>query len=286
MKDIIIDTSSFFVTLKCNLRCKHCCTGAPYAKDSEHLPLDNLEYAIGRCFEVVKYIRKFSFTGGEPLLRTDLDCLINKVLLHKEQFDVFEIVTNGTIVPDERVVDVISQNSDKMYVMIDRYGELSINADKAYDIFRSSGIECHIREYGGGNAYSGGWVDLGSYTRKHSLDEAKKIFKSCNIVNKKKTNTATRDMFSFSDSGDFLIIYCTIFNGQLHYCGRSAATLRTLGMSQNAGDYTDIVDPNVNITDIRERIVNMYRARTPTACAYCNGELDSSPRVVPAQQIQ
>jgi len=282
MKNIVIDTSSFFVTLKCNLRCKHCCTGTPYAKGAAHFPLKHLKDSVSRYFEIIKFIRKFSLTGGEPFLRLDLHELIEEVLQYSNQFDVFEIVTNGTIMPNDGTIDAISKKADKTYVMIDRYGKLSEKADELYELLKSSGVRCHIREYGDTDAYSGGWVDLGAYSEKHNSKNAEKLFKMCNIVNKKKTNTATDGTYDYEN--DFLIVYCTMYNGQLHYCGRSAATLRHLNIDKDS-DYVEVTNQSIGIEELRNKIIKMYTSQTPFACAYCNGELDDSPRVVPAQQM-
>jgi len=89
------------VTPRCNLRCRHCYNvwKDPGGYSQEELPTDRALALIDRAIRESK-CRQFTLTGGEPLLHRDLEQLVAAA---REGCDYVVLITNGTLLPEERV---------------------------------------------------------------------------------------------------------------------------------------------------------------------------------------
>ncbi|MCF6207627.1 MAG: GTP 3',8-cyclase MoaA [Sulfurovum sp.] len=87
------------VTERCNFRCQYCMPEKPFS----WVPKENL-LSFEELFEFVKVaidegIDKIRITGGEPLLREDLDKFIGMINSHKSGLDL-ALTTNGYLLAD------------------------------------------------------------------------------------------------------------------------------------------------------------------------------------------
>lgn len=90
------------VTDRCNFRCTYCMPAEIFGEKYEFLPKNELL----SFEEIVRLVRVFAelgvtkvrFSGGEPLLRHDLDSLIERVALI-EGIDDLALTTNATLLP-------------------------------------------------------------------------------------------------------------------------------------------------------------------------------------------
>jgi cyclic pyranopterin phosphate synthase len=87
------------VTDKCNLRCQYCrpASGVPLKRHEDILSLEEIfevaEYAVGHGIE------KIRLTGGEPLVRKNVEHLVERIGKISGLKD-FGMTTNGTLLPD------------------------------------------------------------------------------------------------------------------------------------------------------------------------------------------
>lgn len=89
-----IDYLRISVTSRCNFRCLYCMPNTPF----EWEPKENL-LSYEEMFEFIKIsidngIKKIRITGGEPLLRKDLDKFINMIYNYAPNIDL-ALTTNG-----------------------------------------------------------------------------------------------------------------------------------------------------------------------------------------------
>jgi pyrroloquinoline quinone biosynthesis protein E len=127
------DSLLYEVTARCNLRCLHCYNvwkddvGYP----ADELPTDRALELIGRAIAQSR-CRQFTFTGGEPALRTDLEDLASHAA---ERCRHITLITNGTLLPEERVKSLIRAGISLF--------ELPLNsADRAMHNRLAGGFEC------------------------------------------------------------------------------------------------------------------------------------------------
>jgi len=89
-----VDYLRVSVTERCNFRCQYCMPDKPFS----WVPKENL-LSFEELFLFIKAaidegITKIRITGGEPLLRTDLDSFIQKISDYKSDIDL-ALTTNG-----------------------------------------------------------------------------------------------------------------------------------------------------------------------------------------------
>ena len=89
-----IDYLRISVTERCNFRCQYCMPEKPFS----WVPRENL-LTFEELFKFVKVaidegVRKIRITGGEPLLREDIDRFINMIFRYRPDIDL-AMTTNG-----------------------------------------------------------------------------------------------------------------------------------------------------------------------------------------------
>ena len=102
-----IDYLRISVTERCNFRCQYCMPEKPFS----WTPRENL-LSFEELFEFVKIaidngIKKIRITGGEPLLREDIDIFINMIYKYKNDIDL-AMTTNGSL------LKILLKNSKKL----------------------------------------------------------------------------------------------------------------------------------------------------------------------------
>jgi len=93
-----VDYLRVSVTQRCNFRCQYCMPEKPFS----WVPKENL-LSYEDLFKFIKVsidegIRKVRITGGEPLLREDLDKFIKMIFDYKNDIDL-ALTTNGFLLP-------------------------------------------------------------------------------------------------------------------------------------------------------------------------------------------
>lgn len=89
-----VDYIRVSVTDKCNFRCQYCMPDTPedFFDDKDEIPLDRLLELIKIAID--EGVRKIRITGGEPLIRRDLDWFISEIYRYNPAIDI-ALTTNG-----------------------------------------------------------------------------------------------------------------------------------------------------------------------------------------------
>lgn len=92
----------FLLTHRCNLRCRHCCMDSGLITEHDYLSYENIIHGINEIASLNPEIVVFS--GGEPLLRTDIfdiaDYAVEKCNLN------LHLITNGTLITEDNVISI------------------------------------------------------------------------------------------------------------------------------------------------------------------------------------
>jgi len=103
------------VTHRCNLNCKYCF----YAKNRSHL-LKEKELSTQEAKDFIKKSAKFRpafyLTGGEPLVRTDLEEIIREIRQHKMKVG---LNTNATLLTKDRLQSLNDAGLNYMILSLD-----------------------------------------------------------------------------------------------------------------------------------------------------------------------
>lgn len=101
------DYLRFSITSKCNFNCTYC-NPAGFKSGVEHIITNESimnPVEINRLLKIFieqAGIRKIRFTGGEPLLRNDLDEIFQNIPTWKKNYDmIFALSTNGSLLKDK-----------------------------------------------------------------------------------------------------------------------------------------------------------------------------------------
>jgi len=236
----------FAITTRCTLRCRDCSVMIPhFGRDShEHFDLTFLQFQrdFDSLLNSVDHIGTVFFLGGEPLLNKDLPQMLDYVA-GKNKVGLVSIVTNCTIVPSEKLLDVMANFRNKVFFGLSNY---STNSSLLPVLKRGEIIET-LRHHG----------------IKHTLDTGnQKWFK----YELKKCNYNAGQLKSIF-SGCIWHHCLYVLDGTLSVCPRSLIG-HTLGAFE-LGVNDAIPLRKSNREEIRAGLVRFYEKDTLEACRYC-----------------
>jgi AdoMet-dependent heme synthase len=148
-------SSVFFgieITRRCNLQCPHCYTGSGGRAAHPGPDPEAVKKLVGELAAVG--IRSVAFSGGEPLLRQDLEDLIR--FGRAQGVPTFGLVTNGVLATPERVRSLAKAGLRTVQVSIDGVDAIDhcqvrackpgdyYRALRAVRLFRDAGLNVHI----------------------------------------------------------------------------------------------------------------------------------------------
>ncbi|GMX66218.1 hypothetical protein Elgi_54900 [Paenibacillus elgii] len=271
MERIQMDRVIIYVGAVCNLRCKLCSEYIPYT--SENPPYycpEQIKKALYEYFRIVSHVKMIVLTGGEPFINENTAIITEYLSEYMDQYDKLEIMTNGTLLPNESLLRACAKN-EKTIIFINHYGELSPKVNAIHEACEKAGVRNTIRKYYGEDAHFGGWFDLGILSGERLTDEneLKDRFKHC------LTGNNPRLGLSFG-----------LYGGKLFACSVSGIVER-LGLMDDKMAYIDLCDDTLSHEQKRDRITALRKSEYLPACAVCHGN-DSrveKQRFVPAEQL-
>jgi cyclic pyranopterin phosphate synthase len=119
------------VTDRCNFRCVYCMPREVFGPDHEFLPrAELLTYEeigrLARSFAAIG-VRKFRLTGGEPLIRRDLERLVD-LLASIDGVDDVSLTTNGSLLSKEKAATLKAAGLRRITVSLDALDDKSFMA--------------------------------------------------------------------------------------------------------------------------------------------------------------
>lgn len=268
MDHLMMHQTGIAVTMACNLKCKLCSNYAPYYACPPHESREHFREMMRRYFTIVTHVRKLMITGGEPFLHPHLDEFIWEIQQYKNQLDIFGVITNGGVIPKDSLLQAAKEFGEPFHVLIDDYGpEHSPNVPAVIECLKAYDIPYIWRHYSGQDAHCGGWVDFGDLTQKkcQTQQQAEALYAKCAYPQKLH--------FAFD-----------LVDGVMYPCGPSRRC-QELGIAGDASEYIDLFDDTLSVEQQREKVAAIYERKTLSACFYCNGMHEDSPRFEPADQL-
>ena len=249
-----LDYVEVFITSRCNLRCRDCSILVPYLPKLEDFNVDEAISDLNVLLELVDCIHKVGILGGEAMLNKEFIKIL-KFLAGNAKIRSIRVVTNGTFIPDENILDAL-QSTSKVHMNISEY--ILPNPGKRDEllfILKERNIEFTVYK-------DMTWYDLGGPNLPKNDDEKliKSRFRYCWI---KRCNG--------------------ILNGRFYLCARSIFLPMVRVVENDETDYSDLRN-TVNAKNGRAELKKLLRKKSVAACAYCNGTFNS-PTVSAAVQI-
>ncbi len=255
---------SFLPSTICNLKCRHCLNFNPFAKEYYVREWDALVKDVDLFFSCVDRIMLFHISGGEPMLykhTADLVEYIDKNYGHR--IDKLRTVTNGTIVPDNEILEKLARYH--VEVTVDDYREAVPQFREKFDKVIGKLEEFHVDYY---INKVDNWIDLAPEKTDYSAmtDEQLEAHRSaCNQ--------------SWQELRD----------GKLYSCNYAAyATVAGIAGEQDLEESYDLTQ----FTSEKKKELVEFRLGYTTKgytnfCRKCRGfTLENKDKVMPAMQVK
>lgn len=245
-KHLIFRDIDLIVSNKCSLRCKYCTEGMQYssAYNAEPVEIESVINDYDRILSIIDWVDHVAIIGGEPFLNDRLYELlyhIKKSELAKEKVGKNIIITNGTIIPNDKTIEALKDTNTPVW--ISNYGKTSKNLVKLVNVFVENEISFKV-------------LDLLYWSDTCQLKQKNKALKQDELVQMRKTGCVSR---------------ChAIIKGRMYLCGLIYTMHRLKLVPEYASEssYVDIYGEKAKKSIYR--YVNMDEP-LPVACSWCNG---------------
>lgn len=230
---LIIPRVVLELTTACTLKCKYCNNLMNLYAHPRHIGLNALKDAVDALTEAVDKVVILEMIGGEPFLYPDFAEIL-KYVITKEKILSVEITTNGTIVPKDNVLKLLS--NDRVTVRISVYPN-SGKVEELKEALDSSRVSYEALD----ELY---WMDSGNTEKRNRTEyELRNRYWKCGPSFECKT----------------------ILDGKLFSCAR-AASLFDLGIGRDEIGFVDLSDS----TDLKRKIRDFMLRPYDIACDYCD----------------
>lgn len=242
------------ITTKCTLNCKECANLIQFYQNPYHLKETDIINDIRILAEISKEILQLRLLGGEPLLHPNLGNIVKQILQFKNIKNI-QIVTNGTLLFNDQLIQIMS-NNDRISVDISNYKEKSVKYKELIQQLQVNNIKYYTSK--DGMVWSS---QAACFYRKRNKKKMEEVFTGC-----------TMDCVS-------------LLNGQVHLCPRSSHGMDLKIVPENRVDYCDLRQ-NKTKMQYRKELYKLLNTKYILACNYCDiYKWKELPEVEPAEQI-
>ena len=262
---LILRRLAIIPTLVCTLNCKLCSNYIPLFKGHvKHVPVEEIIQDIDKIFELVDYTEWLQFVGGELFMRKDLWQIYEHSFNYKDRFDKLILITNATVLPCEKDIEVLKKYSDHLQIQISDYGKYSYQLEEMVQLFQTEQIPYLIKRYHGDMQHYGGWVD-----NTHFEDRGKS---EAEIIEQHK-NCGQVKMRNFH-----------LYRGKFQGCARSLLATELGRITPAERDYVDLYDGTKTNEEKRE-IIRHFNDLPRVSCRSCVSFLETTVRYHAAEQV-
>ena len=222
------------ITPSCNLNCKGCANFMPLYQLKKSVSTEQIKQTVSALLSVSGRVDVLKLIGGEPFLHPELSELLTFVLGNPKVKKVM-LTTNGSIVPSEQVLNVMSNK--RVHVIISDYP--TVNHTCMIEALEKYGVSFTLLKFEN-------WEDYGgAELRKLSESELTKSYALCSAASCK-----------------------TLYGNKLFSCPRSAHG-DFLNLFEESPENSPVIC-GVSAKELKQNIKRLYKTKYLTACDYCN----------------
>lgn len=261
---VYFSSISFLPSTACNLNCRNCLNFNPFAKQFYVREWEELVKDVDLFFSCVDRIMLFHISGGEPLIyryTADLAEYIDKH--YGDRIDTLRMVTNGTIIPKDEVLEKLSHCH--LEITVDDYREAVPRFAERFDQLIHKFNEYHIKYYVN---KADSWIDLAPEKTDYSNWSERQL-----EIHRESCSQSWQELR----------------DGKLYSCNYAAyATVAGIAGEQ---DIEEVYDLTEFTADKRKELVEFRLGYTTKGytnfCKKCRGFTpENSEEVEPAKQIK
>lgn len=235
------DWFGYIVGQSCTLKCKDCCEHVPYLKNPVTSKLETILSDCRKIADSSEFLRYIELIGGEPFLHPQFKELLTG-LLKIENVGYIKIFTNGTIVPDNELLDILE--NPRIVLTVSNYthvvtGILLENIHRTIEKLKVRNIRYVYSE-------SKEWTDWGGFEeRGYSEEQVRHHFSSCFIANCHR-----------------------VYQGILYRCPHYYAGIQRGLMPATEGEYVDI--NKWDHDELAQKLDDFKNLKFTEACKRCD----------------
>ncbi len=238
---IFIKRFELDVTSKCSLRCKHCGAMMQYFAHPKDLDCNDVISDYNRMLDLIEWTDDVLIMGGEPFVYNDLDKIIRGIKDNpktENKVGMVKIVTNGTIVPNQKVIDELSGTD--ISVMISNYGKYSRKINELITSFQRFQVKYDV-------------LDIGNWGYVQQLVDRDEPMTEEELTEKRKKCWKRHHAIS---------------EGRFYLCAFSNFSQKLCAVPYSEKNYVDLYDD-----DARMKIIDFLDPNhpLPESCSWCNG---------------
>lgn len=259
-KRLLFTRVSVSLTQKCTLNCKHCSIMTPHLKEKKHYELEKMQEDLDLMFDKIDYLGGIVILGGEPFLYPHLKEYLRYLEKYKDRIlRKPTIVTNGTLIPSEDILEELEKQQIEVSISDYRAGLpwLKEKIDNLEQVLKNHNINYMVDT-------PETWFDFG-YTSvdKYQLseEEMSRFFDACKMP-------------------------CRLLrNGKIYYCANAQFACDVGLMQEDIENELELSKAD-NPLDII-KFDQGYNARGYlNLCRQCNGYININKNEVPiAEQV-
>ena len=244
-QQLVIPHVEFVISTRCNLNCMDCSNLIPFYATPFNFDVHQLLADIDEFLAIVDRVNRLILMGGETFLYPELITIIKR-LVADPKVGIVHIFTNGTIIPDAAVFQVLT--NPKVLVTV---SNIPVENEKRRRLFSM------MREQNINFLYDpcAPWIDLGGFSPFIDLSETSLENKFASCCRAKCHN---------------------ILDGEYHRCPRSAHGARLGQFPKNVEDFVEIRSRQNRHEARRELIALITEKKYLAACGQCNGDKGKS----------
>lgn len=240
------------ITTRCTLKCAGCSNLIPCYKNKNSINSYKLLKSIDKFLEIINNIVYIRILGGEPFVSKDIIPVLKK-LLKSDKIQRIELVTNGTVIPNNKELLKLLQNK-KINVSISKYPYSKI--DELTKVLKENNISYKIDDIKF-------WLSYGRLNKRNkTIKQLKKQYRKCNHVCK------------------------SMVNGEIHLCPRSShgKDLGVINVPEH--EYLNILDKTLSIKEKQQKFNKLLKKKYITACDYCDFATKDCKKIEVAKQLK
>lgn len=256
-RKISVPSLDCHITTLCTLKCKNCSHYIPYYKP-EHkymLSVENFKNNIDTILKNIDLIYNLNILGGEPLMNKNMDKML-EYANSKSQIKAIRIHTNGTIIPEENLLQKIASLKKVSFYLSNYSGNPSIKILKDNEIIKLL-KKFNIKYYMAPKDYTWGLVPEVNLEQNISDEQNIGQYLKCN--------------FKYSPC---------LSDGKIYPC----ALAKYIANSGYHLKDTDCIDLSTN-KSIRKKFIDFYKRNSFEICKCCDFTTYNSP-IMPAIQLE
>ena len=255
-KSIILQCLDIAITEKCSLKCRDCANLMQFYKNPREGDYNLNEKALNNLFNAVDLIGRVSILGGEPFLCNDLHKYVSLCCKSKKIVNIL-IVTNGTIIPNNEVINEIKKD-DRALISISDYGNTSKRKKEIIKLSDEKNFKISI------SRRDGIWRELGK------------------IEYVKKGEEEIKNKYAICENKKFL----SVKDGRLYRCPFIANAHSLKAIKEEDVDYIDLANSEKSVLELRMEIKEFLSKPYHKGCQYCAVSGKDAKKIPAAIQIK